>query len=230
MGRPLRTAAGNVVYHVVNRANARQPIFETPADFLAFERVLVEGNARVGMRVVAYCIMPNHWHLVLWPRQDGDLSRFVGWITLTHTQRWHAHRRSAGFGHLYQGRFKSFPVQENEHFLIVCRYVERNPLRAGLVTRAEQWRWSSLWQRTHATYPIGWLAPWPVQRPQDWLEWVNEPQTQAELESLRCSVQRGRPYGAGMWLEDAVRKHGLGRTLTPRGRPKRSLETRVKGS
>ena len=93
--------------------------------------------------------MPNHWHLVLWPRQDRDLSRFMGWLTLTHTQRWHAHRGTGGTGHVYQARFKSFPVQADEHFLTVCRYVERNALRAKLVKRAADWRWCSLWRRAH---------------------------------------------------------------------------------
>src|SRR6266850_1096513 len=98
------------------------------------------------MRVLAYCVMPNHWHLVLWPRADGDFSHYVGWLTLTHTQRWHAYQHTVGTGHLYQGRFKSFPVQTDEHVLTVCRYVERNPVRAGLVPQAEHWRWGSLWQ------------------------------------------------------------------------------------
>ena len=231
MGRPLRAVAGDVIYHVLNRANARLPIFEKPSDFEAFERVLGEAHARVAMRILAYCIMPNHWHLVLWPRRDGELSEFMAWVTLTHTQRWHAHHRSAGAGHLYQGRFKSFPVQADGHFLIVCRYVERNALRADLVVRAEDWRWSSLWRRTHGkrSAPV-WLAPWPLERPRNWLDWVNEPQTEAELEALRCSVQRGRPYGSGTWVRRTAEKLGLDGTMRPRGRPPERPETRHKGS
>ena len=138
MGRPLRTAPGDLVYHVLNRANGRQPLFEKDGDYAAFERVLAEACQRVPMRILAYCVMPNHWHLVLWPYLDGDLSHFMGWLTLTHTQRWHAHHHTVGHGHLYQGRFKSFLVQQDAHLLAVCRYVERNALRAGLVERAEQ--------------------------------------------------------------------------------------------
>ena len=123
MGRPLRASEGGWVYHVLNRATARLPIFEKPADYEAFERILAEGVERYEMRLLAYCLMPNHWHLLVWPQADGDLSRFMAWVTLTHTQRWHAHRGSAGTGHVYQGRFKSFPVQEDEHFYTVCRYV-----------------------------------------------------------------------------------------------------------
>jgi putative transposase len=116
--------------------------------------------------MLAYGVMPNHWHLVLWPRADGDVSRCVGWLTLMHTQRWHAHHHTTGTGHLYQGRFKSFPVQTDAHFLTVCRYVERNPVRAGLVPRAERWRWGSLWQREQRYAAVqGMLSPWPVDQP-----------------------------------------------------------------
>lgn len=222
MGRPLRAATGDVIYHVLNRANARAQIFGRPNDFAAFERILDEARVRYAMRILAYCLMPNHWHLVLWPRRDGDLSAFTGWVTLTHTQRWHACHGSTGSGHLYQGRFKSFPLEADAHFLTVCRYVERNALRADLVTRAEQWRWSSLWSYAQApsAMSVG-LAAWPVERPRDWLDRVNEPQTQAELESLRHSVHRGRPYGRDAWVQVTVERLGLHTTLRPRGRPER---------
>jgi putative transposase len=205
---------------VVNRANARARIFEKPGDFDAFEKVLSEAHERTPMRTLAYCVMPNHWHLVLWPRDDGDLPRFMTWLTLTHTQRWHAHRGSAGSGHLYQGRYKSFPVQGDEHFLMVCRYVERNALRAGIAARAEEWRWCSLWQRTCAAFPaFKWLAQWPLEPSSRWLDWVNEPQSAAELGAIRCSVRRGTPYGSGGWVSRTARKLGLESTLRPRGRP-----------
>ena len=123
------------MYHVLNRANARMRIFDKPDDYAAFEQVLEAAVERTKTRLLAYCVLPTHWHMVLWPREDGELSRFTGWLTLTHTQRWHAHRHSTGSGHLYQGRFKSFPVQDDAHFFTVCRYVERNALRANLVER-----------------------------------------------------------------------------------------------
>jgi putative transposase len=160
---------GGLVYHVLNRANGRRTIFDSPTDFEAFERVLGEAQVVHPVPLLSYCIMPNHWHLVLAPKADGDLSRFVGWLTLTHTQRWHAHGHTAGSGHLYQGRFKSFPVQDDEHFLTVCRYVERNPVRAGLVEGAEHWRWGSLWRRSQATCePPLLLGDWPMPRPAEW--------------------------------------------------------------
>ena len=109
-------------------------LFEKPGDYVAFERVLGEARNRYDMRILAFCVMPNHWHLVVWPRHDGELSEFAGWLTLTHTQRWHAHRQSAGTGHVYQGRFKSFPVQSDDHLFTLLRYVERNP-RTGQIGR-----------------------------------------------------------------------------------------------
>lgn len=130
MGRPLRTAQGGFVYHVLNRANDRKTIFQKASDYEAFGRLMAEVQERVPMRVLAWCLMPNHWHLLLWPERDGQLSDYVRLLTLTHTQRWHAHYHSAGSGHLYQGRFKSFLVESDMYLLTVCRYVEQNPLRA----------------------------------------------------------------------------------------------------
>src|SRR3974377_325615 len=123
MGRALRAAVGGLIYHVLNRANGRWPIFDKPADYEAFERVLGEAQEEHPVPLMAYCVMPNHWHLLVAPEHDGDLSRFVGWLTLTHTQRWHAQRHTAGNGHLYQGRFKAFAVEHDEHFLTVARSV-----------------------------------------------------------------------------------------------------------
>ena len=225
MGRPKRTAAGGVIYHVLNRANAGMTIFEEDDDYEAFERVLLEAAQRYDMRLLAFQVMPNHWHQVLWSREDGDLSRYTGWLTLTHTQRWHAHRRSTGSGHLYQGRFKSFPIEDDEHFLTVCRYVERNALRAGLVHRAEDWRWGSLWRYVHGTPDQkDLLAPWPVHRARRWIDYVNEPQTEAEVAAIRRSIERGRPFGSDEWTRQIVCRHGLEITERPRGRPRRTIK------
>lgn len=140
MPRPKRADQAGAIYHALNRGNARAKLFEKPEDYDAFERILGEGLARYPCLLLAYCLMPNHWHLVVRPTEDGGMSNLIRWVTLTHTQRLHAHRHTAGQGHVYQGRFKSFPVQDDDHFLVVCRYVERNALRAGLVDRAEHWR------------------------------------------------------------------------------------------
>jgi putative transposase len=134
--------------------------------------------------------------------------------------RWHAHHHSAGTGHLYQGRFKSFPIETDDHFYTVLRYVERNALRARLVKRAENWRWSSLWRREQGDPAL--LSAWPVPRPADWPRLVNLPQTEAELEAVRRSVIRGLPFGGDAWTQRTARRLGLESTLRPRGRPKQA--------
>ena len=152
--------------------------------------------------------MPNHWHFVLWPERDGDLSTFMQRMANMHTQRWQRAKLRVGYGHLYQGRFKSFPVEGDDHFYTVVRYVERNALRAGLVKRAEDWRWGSLHQRAgKAREPL--LSDWPLPQPPDWVEQVNLPQTEAELEAVRRCVRRGSPYGNSGWIERAVEQLGL---------------------
>lgn len=231
MGRPLRACEGGYVYHVLNRANARLPLFHKDGDYAAFHRVLAQACRQAPMRVLSWCVLPNHWHLVLWPEKDGVLSRFMAWLTLTHTQRWHAHYHNTGTGHLYQGRFKSFPVQEDEHLLTVCRYVERNALRAGLVERAEDWRWCSLWQRRAGTaLAQEVLREWPVACPSSWLAEVNRPQTLGELDVLRRCVRRGQPFGEDGWVEATVKRLGLERTMRPQGRPRKAKQTGGIGS
>jgi putative transposase len=222
MGRPKRAAIGGLIYHVLNRANARLPIFEKDEDYEAFERILEQAVERTEARLLSYCLMPNHWHLVVCPPRDGDLSKFTGWLTLTHTQRWHAHRNSVGEGHVYQGRFKSFPIQDDQHFITVCRYVERNALRAKLVTKAENWRWSSLWRWSKGSAKHKEiLSTWPVRRVANWVNFVNEPQSDSELKAIRQSVKRGCPLGNESWSRKIVKQLGLESTLRPQGRPKK---------
>lgn len=210
-----------MIYHVLNRGNARARIFDGDSGFEAFEQVLMEGLQRGRMRLLAYCLMPNHWHMVLWPRGDGDLSTFVGWVTMTHTQRVHAARGTTGAGHLYQGRYKSFPVQNDEHFLTVCRYVERNAKRARLVRQAERWRWCSLWRRAAIVRSQLRLSVWPVDRPRNWIQRVNQAETPEELEELRQTLRRNRPFGRPAWVARISKRLGLETTLRPRGRPRK---------
>ena len=213
------------MYHVLNRGNARSTLFEDDAAYGAFEELLAEGHQKAPMRTLAYCLMPNHWHLVLWPRKDGELWRFLRWVTMTHTQRFHAAHGTAGYGHVYQGRFKSFPVASADadpHYFAVCRYVERNALRARLVRRAERWRWCSLYHRAagvEGSAPF--LAAGPEPWPANWTELVNAPQAAEELAALRRCVRRGSPFGPEKWAQRIARRFGLASTLRPRGRPKK---------
>ena len=220
MSRTARKAPGGLIYHVINRGVGRQTLFHKDEDYAAFERVLAEAWHRVPIRILSYCLMPNHWHFVVWPKTDGELTEFFRWLTHTHTQRWHAHYHTSGTGHLYQGRFKSFVVQDGVHLLLVLRYVERNALRANMVARAEDWTWCSLWRREQQRGTVM-LSDWPIQRPEDWVEFVNEPQGKEELEALRRSVNRGCPFGDDDWQQQMVRELGLESTLRRQGRPSR---------
>jgi putative transposase len=176
------------------------------------------------LRLLTFCLMPNHWHLVLWPQADGDLSGFMHRLTMTHTMRWHHAHDTLGTGPLYQGRFKSFPVETDEHFLTVCRYVERNALRANLAERPEDWRWSGLWHRRHPSHRGG-LSAWPVAPPSNWVDHVNEPQTEAEMQALRQSLRKGLPFGSEAWQQATADQFGV--DLAPRrpGRPRCSPST-----
>jgi len=220
MPRRLRVSTGGLAYHVLNRAAGRGQLFDDDPDYLAMERVIERTHKRLPIRIVAYCLMSTHWHFVLWPKEDGELSEFMRLLTVTHTQRWHAHRHTAGTGPLYQGRFKSFPIQQDKHFLTVCRYVERNALRANLVKSARRWPWGSLAKRAARRRPL-WLLPtnqWPVHPPADWTAGVNRAETAGELKALRLSVKRGRPYGDEQWEERTAEQLELQSTRHPRGR------------
>jgi putative transposase len=213
-----------LIFHVLNRGNARDPIFFEDADYEAFEKIMAQTMKHVPMRVLAYCLMPNHWHLVLWPMRDGDLGRFMQRLTSTHVRRWHLVRGTVGSGHLYQGIYKSFPIQDDDHLLTVLRYVERNPVRPELVSRADHWRWSSLWRRLHPDQdgekPP--LTTWPFPRPRDWTVRVNRTLHKNDLDALRISVVRGRPFGGEDWQRRMARRLGLESTFRPRGRPKKT--------
>jgi putative transposase len=222
MPRRARQAIAGYVYHVLNRAVGRMDLFRRDADYQAFERVLTEAIEREPVALLTYCLMPNHWHMVVSPTRDGQLSRFMFWLTMTHVQRWRHARGLVGLGPLYQGRFRAYPVQEDGHFLTVCRYVERNPLRARLVGRAQDWPWSGLHVKTSGNPERRqMLREWPVDCPANWVEFVNEPQTDAEVEQLRQHVRSGRPLGTPVWVRAASAAMGLSAIPRPRGRPRR---------
>ena len=211
-----------MVYHVINRGVGRQQLFFGDDDYLAFEKVIAETLEKRPMRLLGYCLMPNHWHFVLWPENDGDLGRFMQRLTVTHVTRWQKNYNMVGFGHVYQGRFKSFPVETDDYFYQVLRYAERNALRANLVSKAEEWPWSSLWIRQFgAPEHRAMLSRWPLPRPRRWLQYVNQPETEAELESLRRSCIRGAPYGSAEWVDETAKELALEATIRRPGRPKR---------
>ena len=225
--RPRNVVAmDDQIVHVLNRGNCRMNLFDKPGDFAAFIALLEDARKRFpAVRILAYCLMHNHWHLVLWPRPRGggaDLSRFVGWLCSTHVRRWRTHRGNVGLGHLYQGRFKSFVVQHDElHALTLLRYVEANPLRARMVKRAQDWDWSSLGRGLGTGNVRVELNDWPIDRPRNWFATVNELMPESTVERLRTSIRRDRPFGTDAWTKRIAKRLGAESTLRDPWRPRK---------
>jgi putative transposase len=195
-------------------------LFHKAGDYESLEHVLAVGLERSPVELLTYCVMPNHWHLVVRPKTDQALGRFMGWVGVTHVRRHHEHYHTRGGGHLYQGRFKSFPVAEDDYFLALCRYVEATPLRAGLVARAEQWQWSGLWRRAQGSGELR-LSPWPLERWRTWIALVSRDLNEEQLKGIRVCVKRGRPLGPEEWVKRMAKRLRLDFTLRGPGRPRK---------
>ena len=227
---------GGMVFHVLNRGVGRRLLFTKNEDFLAFERVVEETLRTRRMRLCAYCLMPNHWHFVVWPERDGDLPAFMQHVTNTHVKRWKEHRHEIGYGHLYHG----FPHIWDDFHDISYSVTKSFPSGTQNTTFTRsfatwsgtpcvQTSWSernrgvgrvcAVWSGKDPAFPI--LSTWPLPRPTDWLQLVNQPQTEAEVAALRCCVNRGRPFGNLKWVTDTAKRLGLECTVRPRGRPKK---------
>ena len=218
MPRTARASRGGVCYHVLNRGNRRQRVFLDEEDYETFLVLMERAHERLPMRVLSFCLMPNHFHMALWPRRDDDLGRWMHWLMTSQVRRHNGRHRTSG--HLWQGRFKAFPVQNDDHLVTVQRYIERNPLRAGLVERARDWSWSSLqWWRSAKCPPF--LYPTETVTRPDWRRLVAKPQTEKELEALRRSVNRGTPFGNSSWTRRTAKRLDLQPTLRPVGRPRK---------
>ncbi len=217
MPRTARAGVGGIVYHVLNRGNGRMGVFRKPGDYHAFLQLLLDGKAKAEIELFGFRVMPSHWHLVVRPKGDRDLAGYLSWVTNTHVKRYRAHYRRKS-GHLYQGRYRSFPVEDDVHFRTLVRYVEANPLKAKLVDRAQDWEWSSLGCGRGLKSEL--LDPWPVDRPRDWLALVNQPMSRTDTLRVRASLARSRPFGGACWSREIAERLGLQYTLRPRGRPK----------
>jgi putative transposase len=223
MPRSARVAPGGQVYHVLNRSVGKRRLFGNDADFEAFERIMIEAHQRHPIRILSYTFLADHWHFVVWPRKDGELADFFRWLAHTHAMRRKRSHRKMGNGRLYQGRYKSFLVQRDENLLTVLRYVERTPLAAGSVERAQLWRFSSLYARTQRDPAIkSILSPWPIERPTNWTVRVNAPLSARDLERVEVSIERSRPFGSDDWVRRTTSRLGLEHTIRPEGRPPKS--------
>lgn len=211
---PRGQVAGHA-YHVLNRGNGGATVFHKEGDYTACLDLLAPAKAKYPVKLFGVCLMPNHFHLVVQPATEAALCSFMQWWMTSHVRRYHRHYRS--HGHVWQGRFKSFPIQQDSHLLTVLRYVLRNPVRAGLVEHAMDWPWSSL-RFPHLS------APPPLAVPTDWLPWIDQPLFDHELTTLRTCVNRQQPFGTTDWQTVTATTLGLESTLRQRGRPKTLLE------
>jgi putative transposase len=171
MARPHRLTPGGVVYHVINRGSRKGILFDSDDDYIAFEQLISRALSLHLMRIIAYCLMSNHVHFLLWPERDGELSRFMHWLTGTHAGLLRRRTCTTGQGAVYQSRFKAAAAFDEYHMLTARRYIERNPLDAQLVTRADLWRWSSA---SPAKKPFA-LSPGPCPLPANWPELLHKP-------------------------------------------------------
>lgn len=222
MPRTARAIVANHCYHLINRGNNKLTRFHDRADYLAFLWLICEAQDHVYLPILGACLMPNHIHLVVRPRADDDVARWTHWLFTTHARRYHKKYESTG--RVWQGRFKAFVMQHDRHYLTVLRYVEQNALRARLVNRAEDWEWSSLRWRSYGTAPVA-LTESPLPLPRNWVEYVNQPQTAAELEAIRKCVNRQAPFGDDDWAAMKAAELGISQSLAPLGRPRRNNVT-----
>jgi len=227
MPRPLRPIDDRLIYHVINRGNNRQRVFLKKQDFAAFLEALAQLRERKPFTLYGYCLLDNHFHLLIRPR-GASISRIMQSLLISHTQRYHRNHRSGG--HVWQGRFKSPVIQNDEHLLTVLRYIEANPLRARVVTRAEDYPWSSY--RVHGLGEASplvdslinyeELSPYPVVRQRKWAELVHRPLDEQRLAAIRRSTETGLPYADKAWVQRLAKKLALDLTIRPRGRPRKA--------
>jgi len=218
MRRTARAAIGGMYYHVLNRGNNRSEIFHSADDYANFVVLIAEAKTRVQMDVIALCLMPNHFHILVRPPEDDAMGRWVQWLLTSHVRRYHQQHRTTG--RVWQSRFKAFSVQDDAHFLTVMRYVERNALAVALVERAEHWHWGSLqWRRT-GDVKVELTAP-PIKLADEWVEYVNQPLTHHEHERFKQCIHRQQPFGEKSWVAATAQMLGLESSLNSVGRPRR---------
>lgn len=210
MPRIPRGLRGGGFAHVLSRGNDRATVFHAASDYEDFIGLLDEARKRHAVHLLAFCVMPNHFHLVAHVEEVAELSAFMQWWLTSHVRR--HQKRHANTGHIWQGRFKSFPIQDDEHLLTVLKYVLLNPPRAGLARSPWEWRWTSLWFDSM-------LSPWPVDLPGSMRQWLAADDDDDERQEVRSSIRRSAPFGDALWRTDAARQWGLESTLRPLGRP-----------
>jgi len=218
MPRIARGIGDNIVYHIINRGNGRQEVFHKERDYAAFVELIKAAKEKWTIKLFGYCLMPNHFHMAVMPERGEELSRWMQWLMTSQVRRYHRHYKSSG--HIWQGRYKSCMIQEDNHLLMVLRYIEGNPVRAKMVQSAIDWHWSSH-NETIGTAARALTCKAPMALPKEWTRYVDEPFGARELDHIRGSVNRQTPFGDATWQMRICKEYGLESTLKTRGRPKK---------
>jgi len=182
MPRKPRILQEHFVYHVFNRRTDRQRLFPSSRSFEDFIHLMENGREKYNIRICTYCLMETHWHQAVWVREKGAtaVSRYLRSLSARHALRFRLVSDTRGQGHVYQDRYKSVEVEDDEHYLTLMRYIEANPVVARLVDRAEHWPWSGIAERLSGRRRI--LDDGPVPLPADWSDIVNRPSPDDDFE------------------------------------------------
>ncbi|MDD5548058.1 MAG: transposase [Sulfurovaceae bacterium] len=207
------------IYHIINRGNMRMQVFNDAEDYEYFLNLLEIAAKREKVEIHAYCLMPNHFHLLLVPTQPNSLSRLMQWVMTSHVRYYHKKNKTSG--HIWQGRYKSFIVEKESYYITLMRYIEANAKRAKLIRNAEDWDYGSLMEREYRHRKL--LSEPYVALYEDWAEHVNTPMRKGELHDIRNSVNRQAPLGSELWQIETATKHGILSTLNQRGRPRKDV-------
>jgi putative transposase len=236
MARPLRPNDDGLVYHALSRGNNRDTVFFEDDDFRAFLDALARAQLRYPFRLYGYCLMTNHFHLLMRPEPGVAIGRAMQSLLVSHT--WRYHRRRKTLGHVWQGRFKSPPVQDDTHLWTVLRYIEANPARAGMVADLADYPWSSYPAHAlgHPDPLLSELPEWddlgitPAGRSRAWRAKVRAALPDADLGAIRTSLKTGRAFGDEAWCGRQATRHGLSPFPRPRGRPRKVVPSIGQGS
>lgn len=193
MSRWQRTLPDGIVQHVVNRGCKRGLLFHEPADCEGFLELIAEAESRCPVRLIAFSLMRNHWHLVVWPEHGEAVSAHMQWLMNAHIRQYRGRHGGRGDGHIYQGRYRNCSVPTASDVWRVVRYVEANALRARFVTRAEAWPWCSL-ATTQTPSGRQLLSDGLIVRPPDWIETVNAAMPTEQLVAVRAATAQGTEF------------------------------------
>ena len=218
MPRIARGLADNQIYHIINRGNRRESVYHDKYDYERFLKLLFDSKEKYNIKIYAYCLMPNHFHLVIYTKYSESLSKAMHWISSSYVRYYN--KRYKISGHLWQGRYKSFIVQKESYLLTLLKYVEVNPKRAKIVKRCEDYKYSSAYNRINNIEDELINTP-PIDLPVNWDKYINEEESKIDIDYIRNSIERQSPLGEELWQVNIAKKYGLESTLNSRGRPKK---------